>query len=167
MRSPGYFAERHGLVVIIALGESLASVGAGVGALPVSVPVLAAALLGLALTVCLWLLYFRGVAPATERRLGELQGTARAWLARDAGTFLHFPLIAGVIYIALGIGEVLAHVSSPNARDPAAPLGWLPLIALYGGVAIYLAGRTAILRRASHSTSTVIRLLLDARTRHR
>jgi len=102
--------------------------------------------------VCLWLLYFRAAAPAAERRLVELRGAPRAWLARDAGTFLHFPLVAGVIYIAVGIEEVLTQVSGPNAT---AALGWMPLIALYGGAAIYLGGRTAIIGRATRSASTV------------
>ncbi len=160
VRTPGYFAERHGLVVIIALGESLAAVGAGVGAVAVSGPILTAALLGLALTVCLWLLYFRAVGPVAERRLVELQGTPRARLARDAYMFLHFPLIAGVIYIAVGIEEVLVRVSGTAAHDTAAhdtaaPLGWIALTALYGGIAIYLAGRTAIRQRAAHTRSTV------------
>lgn len=119
VRSPGYFAERHGLVVIIALGESLAAVGAGVGAVPVTAAILGAALLGFAAAVCLWLLYFRAAAPAAERRLAQLEGRERAWLARD--------------------------VSRPDGSHA---LGWVPLIALYGGAAVYLAGRTAILRRA-------------------
>jgi hypothetical protein len=99
VRSPGHFAERHGLVVIIALGESLAAVGAGVAGVPVTAAILGAALLGFAVTVCLWLLYFWAAAPAAERRLVQLQGKERAWLARDAGTLLHLPLIAGIIYM--------------------------------------------------------------------
>jgi low temperature requirement protein LtrA len=152
VRSPGYFAERHGLVVIIALGESLAAVAAGVGGVPVTAAILGAALLGFAVTVCLWLLYFRAAAPSAERRLMQLQGKERAWLARDVGTLLHFPLIAGIIYIALGIEQVLVHVSRP---DTGRALGWVPLTALYGGAAVYLAGRTAIMRRSSARISWV------------
>ncbi len=158
LRTTGYFAERHGLVVIIALGESLAAVGAGVGAVAVSGPILMAALLGLGLAVCLWLLYFRSVGPIAERRLAETQGTARARVARDAFTFLHFALIAGVIYIAVGIEEVLAQVSDAHgiaAHDPNEPLGWIAIIALYGGVATYLTGRAAIVWRTTMRWSTV------------
>lgn len=148
VRSPGYFAERHRLVVIIALGESLAVVGTGLIAAPVSLAILTVALLGFVLTVLLWLLYFRPVAPGAERRLSQLQGTPRAWLARDIGTFLHFPLITGVIYIALGVEQVL-NQASPTGHNSRRPLGWLALIALYGGVAVYLAALAAIHRRTA------------------
>jgi low temperature requirement protein LtrA len=144
VRSPAYFAERHRLVVIIALGESLAVVGTGFIAAPVSLATLTVALLGFVLTVLLWLLYFRPVAPGAETRLTQLQGAPRAWLARDIGTLLHFPLITGVIYIALGVDQVLKHASSSDAHDNGRPLGWLALIALYGGVAVYLAALAAI-----------------------
>lgn len=147
VRSPGYFAERHRLVVIIALGESLAVEGTGVIAAPVSLAILTVALLGFVLTVLLWLLYFRPVAPGAERRLSQLRGVPRAWLARDIGTVLHFPLIAGVIYIALGVEQVLKHAPPSGAHDSGRPLGWLALIALYGGVALYLAALAAIQRR--------------------
>jgi low temperature requirement protein LtrA len=136
VRSPGHFAERHRLVVIIALGESVAAVGTGVVAAPVSLRILTVALLGFTLTVCLWLLYFRHIVPTAEQRLGDLNGPSRAWLARDTGTFLHFPLIAAVIYIALGVEQVLTHGDRP--------LSWLALIALYGGAAVYLAALAAI-----------------------
>src|SRR5262249_47937503 len=69
IHSPGYFAERHGLVVIIALGESIAAVGAGVGAVSIDAAILTGATLGFALTVALWLLYFRGIAPVIQRGL--------------------------------------------------------------------------------------------------
>jgi len=155
LRRPGYFAERHGLVVIIALGESLAAVGAGVGAVAVSVPILTAAVLGLVLAVCLWLLYFRAIEPAAERRLSELEGTARARLARDAYTLLHFPLIAGIIYIAMGIEEVVLLVL---ATGGSARLGWIALTPLYGGVVLYIVGRTAIRQRAALGWSMVDKL---------
>ena len=147
VRSPGYFAERHRLVVIIALGESLAVVGTGFIGAPVSLAVLTVALLGFVLTVLLWLLYFRSVAPSAEQRLSQLRGAQRAWLARDIGTLLHFPLITGVIYIALGAEQVLKHASPSSGHDKDRLLAWLALIALYGGVAVYLAALAAIHRR--------------------
>jgi low temperature requirement protein LtrA len=153
VRSPGYFAERHGLVVIIALGESLASVGAGIGAVPISLAILGASLLGLGLAVCLWLLYFKSVAPIAERLLADLEGRPRAQLARDAYTFHHFLLIAGVIYLAVGIEEVLAHVSSPDAHERTAPLGWLSTACLIGGAVSYLAGLVAVRWRTQRSTA--------------
>jgi low temperature requirement protein LtrA len=145
VHSPGHFAERHRLVVIIALGESVAAVGTGVVGAPVTAQILAVALLGFALTLCLWLLYFRRVAPAAEARLGDLDGRSRAWLARDTGTFLHFPLIAGIIFVALGVEQVLDQGDRP--------LPWLALTALYGGTALYLAALAAIGWRSGHRTS--------------
>ena len=147
--SPAYFAERHRLVVIIALGESVAAVGAGNADAPVSVAILAVALLGFALTVCLWLLYFRHVVPTAEERLGELNGPRRAWLARDTGTFLHFPLIAGIIYIALGVEQVLTLVAKSRVHGGDRPLTWLGLTALYGGATVYLAALAAICWRSA------------------
>jgi low temperature requirement protein LtrA len=155
LRSPGYFAERHSLVFIIALGESIVSVEIGIGTAPVDVPTLAATLLGFAMTVCLWLLYFESVAPVTRRQLELLHGASRARLARDAHSLLHFPLIVGVIYVALGIEQVLARLSEPDGRDPTAPLGWVALVALYGGVACYLGGQVAVGWRAVRAGSVV------------
>lgn len=152
--SPAYFAERQRLVVIIALGESVAAVGTGAVGAPVSVAILTVALLGFTLTVCLWLLYFRHIVPTAERRLGELAGPPRAWLARDTGTFLHFPLIAGVIYIALGVEQVLAQVSISRIDQGDRPLYWLGLIALYGGAAVYLAALAAIRWRSTRTAPT-------------
>jgi low temperature requirement protein LtrA len=149
VHSPGHFAERHRLVVIIALGESLAAVGTGIVGAPVSLRALTVALLGFALTVCLWLLYYRYIAPTAEQRLGDLDGPSRAWLARDTGTFLHFPLIAAIIYVALGVEQVLA--------DGDRPLSWLALIALYGGAAVYLAALAAIRWRSGGATSAARR----------
>lgn len=75
LRSPSHFTERHGLVLIIALGESLFSVGAGAGPAVTRAPVLAGALLGFVTAVCLWWCYFKSAAPAAARSTG--QGTHR------------------------------------------------------------------------------------------
>ncbi|MBF9129599.1 low temperature requirement protein A [Plantactinospora sp. S1510] len=155
LRSPGYFAERHSLVFIIALGESIVSVEIGIGGAPIDAPILAATLLGFAMTVCLWLLYFESVAPVTRRQLELLHGAPRARLARDAHSLLHFPLIAGVIYVALGIEQVLARLSDPVGADPSAPLGWVALVALYGGVACYLCGQVGVGWRTVRAGSVV------------
>jgi low temperature requirement protein LtrA len=138
-------------VVIIALGESLFAVGPVVATAVPTMSILAAALLGLTLTVCLWLLYFKETATVAERRLAELDGTARAWLARDLGTFLHFPIIAGVIYIAVGLEEILARISEPHAGHTQLGLAWPVAVALCGGAAVYLAGLAAIRWRVTQS----------------
>ncbi|MFC0029068.1 low temperature requirement protein A [Micromonospora chaiyaphumensis] len=140
VRSAAHFAERHNLVLIIALGESLLSVGAGTGPAVTRAPVLAAALLGFAATVCLWWLYFQRTAPAVGRALAAAPRHTRhrQQLASDAYTLAHLPLIAGISYFALGIHLVLAQLTSD---DRPAALGWIPASVLYGGAALYLVGR--------------------------
>ncbi|MFC3505407.1 low temperature requirement protein A [Micromonospora krabiensis] len=148
VRSASHFAERHNLVLIIALGESLISVGAGAGSAVIRPPVLVAALLGFAVTVCLWWLYFDDAAPAAARVLADAprHTRRRQQLASDAYTLAHLPLIAGVIYVALGIHEVLAQVAEYAGHAARERLGWGPGVVLYGGAAIYLFGRHLFLR---------------------
>ena len=133
--SAGHFSERHGLMLMIALGESLVSIGSGAG------PSLSGGLVlvGLGTTVCLWLLYFSWAAPRVAAALAAA-GARRARLARDAYTFLHLPMVVGILYLALGTEEVLL--------SPHEPLTWAAATALGGGVALYLAGRAAFVRVA-------------------
>jgi low temperature requirement protein LtrA len=153
LRSPSHFAERHGLVLIIALGESLISVGAGAGSTVTRAPVLIAALLSFTLAVCLWWLYFESYAPAAGQAFAKVPTDQRGRFAADAYSLTHFPMIAGVIYLALGIEQVLAHLSHNQPQHPTgAPLDWTSTVALYGGVILYLAGRLAFLRFAVRLT---------------
>jgi low temperature requirement protein LtrA len=145
--APGHFAERYGLIVIIALGESLIAVGVGVTHLPLTVPTVAAALLGLAVSVALWWLYFDVVAPVAERVLRSATGTDRVRLARDSYTYLHFPMVAGVIYLALGLKKVAQYVGDASHHGLADPLPATALWSLYGGVAAYLIGHLAFRMR--------------------
>lgn len=141
VRSPGHFAERHSLVVIIALGESLISVGAGVGVQRIRGPILLAAILTLAVTVCLYWLY-SSTAIAAGQALTMESGLQRAHVGANAYTLAHFPLLAGTIYVALGVEQVLAglaHEESHGASE------WMPAIALFGGTALFLAGRATFL----------------------
>jgi low temperature requirement protein LtrA len=145
--APGHFAERYGLIVLIALGESLIAVGAGVGHLPVTVPIVVAALLGMTISVALWWSYFDVVAPVAERVLRKRQGIDRVRLARDSYTYLHFPMVAGVIYLALGLKKVAQFVGDPTHHGLTEPLPTTALWALYGGVAAYLIGHLAFRMR--------------------
>ncbi|RAO49788.1 hypothetical protein GAR06_00782 [Micromonospora saelicesensis] len=141
VRSPSHFAERHSLVVIIALGESLISVGAGVGIQRIRGPILLAAVLTLAVTVCLYWLY-ASTAMAAGQALMMESGLRRAHVGANAYTLAHFPLLAGTIYVALGVEQIfagLAHEESPGISD------WMPAIALFGGTALFLAGRATFL----------------------
>ncbi|MEJ7744097.1 MAG: low temperature requirement protein A [Nocardioidaceae bacterium] len=144
--SPVHFAERYGLIVIVALGESLVAIGVGVAKQPVSMAVIAASALGIVVAVSLWWLYFDVVAPVAERVLTRAQGEARSRLARDSYTYLHFPIVISIVFIALGLKKVLEYVSSTEQELTDALTG-VPLVALYGGVAVHLLGHVAFRRR--------------------
>jgi low temperature requirement protein LtrA len=134
--SPAHFAERHGLVVIIALGESIVAVGIGVSGLALELDVVTAALLGVAVAAALWWSYFDWVAIVAARRLGEARGAARARLARDAYSYLHLPMVAGIVLFALGVKKTLEHVGEP--------LETIPALGLSCGVALYLLAHVAL-----------------------
>jgi low temperature requirement protein LtrA len=146
LRSPAHFTERHGLVLIIALGESLIAAGARAAPTLVHGPELAAAVLGFVTTVCLWWLYFDDAAVGAAKALERAAGTRRNRAGSSGYSLAHFPMIAGIIYFALGSEQVLAHVdrqTPPGAFDT--PLGWASAVALYGGVALFLGGRATFL----------------------
>ncbi|KOV88184.1 low temperature requirement protein LtrA [Streptomyces sp. NRRL WC-3618] len=154
--SPGHFAERHGLIVIIALGESIVALGVGVSGLPLSTPVVAAATLGLLVSAGLWRLYFRQLAETTEQRLSALTGDDRTRLARDAYTFLHLPLVAGVVITALGMKTALHQVADTGHYDLAEPLHGVVAWALPGGVGVFLLASAALLFRTANHRSPVL-----------
>jgi low temperature requirement protein LtrA len=148
LNSAGHFAERHGLVVIIALGESIVAIGVGVGHLPISGPILGASVLGLTLAGCLWWAYFDVVSLIAERALRRTEGEARARLARDAYSYLHLPMIAGIVLLAVGLKKVQAYVGGDGDHSLHDALPSLPLSAMYGGVALFLLAHVAFTYRA-------------------
>ncbi|WP_327326005.1 low temperature requirement protein A [Streptomyces sp. NBC_01210] len=154
--SPGHFAERHGLIVIIALGESIVAIGVGVSGLPLTMPVLAAAAAGLLVVAGLWRVYFRQISEPAEHRLTTLDGDARTRLARDAYTFLHLPLVAGVVLTALGIKTVLHQVADTEHYDLSEPLHGVVAWALAGGVGLFLLAAAAILLRTGGRRSVIL-----------
>src|SRR5688572_5153972 len=142
---PGHFAERHGLIVIIALGESIVAIGVGAEH-GVTAGVVVAACLGIAVAAALWWLYFDVVALVAERRLSNAApGRERNTIARDSFSYLHFPMVAGIVLLALGLKKTLEHVGDPLKVVPAA--------ALLGGVAIYLVAHIAFRYRNVHRFS--------------
>ena len=150
--NPTHFAERHGLIVIIALGESIVAIGAGASALPLSLAISVTALLGLAVAACLWWVYFDITALAAERKLSALEGAARNRAARDGYSVLHWPMIAGIVLLALGVKKTVTMVGT----EPFDLLGHvkpLAAISLAGGVALYLAGHLLFRYRMDHSWS--------------
>ena len=134
--SAGHFAERYGLIVIIALGESIVAIGIGAAGIELGPGVVLSAVLGLALAASLWWTYFDVVALVARRKLMQAHGHERARLARDAFSYLHLPMFAGIVLVALGAKKVLAHID--------APLETVPAVALCGGVALYLLAHDAI-----------------------
>lgn len=149
----GHFVERYRLVVIIALGESVVAIGLGAEALELVGTVLLAALLGIVLVVTLWWLYFDYVILAAERRLAAADEEERTLLARDSYSVLHLAIVGGIVFIALGVEQTLAHVGDP--------LGLIPAAALCGGAACYLLGHNAF-RYRDHGTVSDARLLVAA-----
>ncbi|NGO11747.1 low temperature requirement protein A [Streptomyces sp. HC44] len=154
--SPGHFSERHGLIVIIALGESIVAIGVGVSGFAMTAPVLAAAATGLLVVAGLWRLYFRRISEVAEHRLAALDGDDRTRLARDVYTFLHMPLVAGVVLTALGMKKALQQVADTGHYDLSEPLHGVVAWALPGGVGVFLVASAAILLRATGRRSVVL-----------
>jgi low temperature requirement protein LtrA len=132
--SPGHFAERFSLIVIIALGESIVAIGTGIEAEHGSLDagVVGGALLGLAVACALWWAYFDVVALVSERHFREMRGEHMVRVARDSYSYLHLPMIAGIVLVALGVKKAIGHVDEP--------LETIPAVALFGGIALYYAG---------------------------
>ncbi|MCP3783449.1 low temperature requirement protein A [Micromonospora sp. A3M-1-15] len=147
---PGHFVERHGLLVIIALGESVVAIGMGVDTAHVGVGTAAVIALALVLPATLWWTYFTDTSEV-EERLAAVD-TERPRLALRVG-FGHIPLLLGIVVAAAGIHAAVAH--------PGQPAHWRSALALAGGVALYLAG-IAGLRRSLHSAPVLSRLVTGA-----
>jgi low temperature requirement protein LtrA len=143
LNSAGHFAERHGLIILIALGESIVAIGVGVTALPISWPIIVAATLGLSVSASLWWVYFDTSALLGEHALAKARGEHRVSMARTAFTYLHLPMLGGVVLLALGLKKVLEYVGDTEHHTLSDPLKGVPLWALYGGVAIYLLAHVA------------------------
>ncbi|WP_350277249.1 low temperature requirement protein A [Kribbella sp. HUAS MG21] len=149
-RSAGHFAERHGLIVIIALGESIVAIGVGVTDLPISWPIVIASLLGLGVSAALWWIYFDATVHYGEQALAAEPAETRPKLARDAYTFLHFPMVTGIVILALGLKKVLEYVGDTEHHQLDDPLKGVALFALYGGVVLYLLGHVGFKWRTVH-----------------
>jgi low temperature requirement protein LtrA len=135
----GHFAERHGLIIIIALGESIVAVGVGAEGLELDAGIIVGALLGIAVAGALWWAYFDVVAIVAERRLRRAPPDEQVRIARDSYTYLHLPMVAGIVLSAVGVKKTLAHVGD-ELHD-------VPAVALCGGVALYLLALSALKRR--------------------
>ena len=144
---PAHFAERHGLILIIALGESIVAIGVGSNAV-VDVTVVVVATLGIAIAAGLWWVYFDVTVWVAERRLSRLPaGREQNEVARDAYSYLHLAMVAGIVLLALGMKKTLEH--------PDDPLKAVPAVALVGGVATYLLAIVAFRWRLLHTLGRV------------
>jgi len=134
--SPTHFVERHGLIIIIALGESIVSIGVGAAGLPLDAPRITAALLGMVVAATLWWAYFDWVIYVSQARISDATGPERAALARDLFSYLHLPMVFGIVLFAFGLHETLPHVNEP--------LGPIAAVGLCGGLALYMAAHVAV-----------------------
>jgi low temperature requirement protein LtrA len=137
--SAGHFAERHGLVVIVAIGESIIAIGVGFRGVHLGPGSIMVAVLGLCVAYYLWWFYFAGDDARAERVLaGTADPFRRARLGLNAWGYAHYPLMLGVVIGAVGIKKSVGHAFEA--------LHWGPAVALSGGVALYLLGHAAFLR---------------------
>ena len=138
-----HFAERHSLIVLIALGESVVDIGAGVHGERLDAGVVTAALLAAAAIAAMWWAYFDVVAPVAERRMRAAPPEERVRIARDSYTFLHLPMVAGIVLLAAGIKAAIGDVGEP--------LDTIGAIELCGGPALYLVAHILFRLRNVHS----------------
>jgi low temperature requirement protein LtrA len=141
--SPAHFVERHGLIVLIAVGESLIAIGVGARGTALGAGVIVGALLGFAVATSFWLAYFDFFPIRAQRLLEERQGEARVALARDVYSYLHLPMVAGIVLFAFAVKVTLAHVG----RE----LDTVPAFALCVGPALYVGSFVALRFRISRT----------------
>jgi low temperature requirement protein LtrA len=128
--APGHFVERHGLVIIVALGESIVAIGIGAAGLPADLALATVAVLGLLLAACLWWAYFGGDDTRAERALAAVGDDRRGWVAIQAFGYCHLGMLLAIITLAAGLKDVIGH-----AFDP---LDLAHALLLSGGVAVFL-----------------------------
>jgi low temperature requirement protein LtrA len=138
--APEHFAERHGLIILIALGESIIAIGVGAG-FELGTGVIVAAALAIVVVSALWWLYFDVAAIFARRRLMQAKGLELHRLALHSYGYLHLPMVAGIVLFALGLKTTLGHVGET--------LDTVPAVGLCGGAALYLLGLIAFLFRTT------------------
>ena len=141
VRSVTHFTERHGLIVILALGESILGIGAGVATQPIDTDILSGAVISMLICIGLWWVYFTDLARGAEHALGALPAGVRGHAATGAYTYLHLALVGGIVLAALGLEVAMGHIDETGAY------GLFGAAALAGGVACYLAGTAVFARR--------------------
>jgi low temperature requirement protein LtrA len=130
--APAHFVERHGLVIIVAIGESVVAIGIGAGGLAIDAELVLVAVLGLLLSAALWWTYFGGDDARAERALAGLGRRERGRASLDAFGYAHLPLLLGIVFLAVGLKKATGHAYDPLDGGPA--------LALAGGAALFLLG---------------------------
>lgn len=133
-----HWAERYGLVVMLAIGESIVSVGVGLREVEISLGAVAGTFLAIGGAFLLWWTYFDRFAPAAEHALARHTGADRAVAANRSYVDLHYVIVVGVILTSLGVEVVMAHIAE------AEPLGWFGALAVCGGVSLFLLGTVLV-----------------------
>jgi low temperature requirement protein LtrA len=146
-----HFVERHGLILLIAVGESVVAVGIGLGTIALPAGRIATALLGLALAAGLWWLYFNGEGERAERAMDAAPYERRAWLALNAFGYVFLLVLGGIVLVAAGMKLAVVRYDEPATLATA--------VFLAGGVAAYAIG-LALLRWVLHSGSLLFRVLI-------
>ncbi len=155
VRSTAHFTERHGLIMILALGESILGIGAGAAIAPISVGILSGVVLSMLICIALWWAYFTRLNDEAEHALEAVPAVERGRAATDAYTYLHLLLVSGIVLVALGFEVAMSHIESTDH------LGLFGAVALSGGTACYLLGTSAFARRLL-GTWNVPRLVIAA-----
>lgn len=148
---PAHFVERHGLVVLIALGESIISIGVGAADEPVTLELVLAAVLALALNAALFWSYFAQDDQQAEHALRSASGGERARMALYAFGYAHLIMIAGIVVLATGIKQEIAQLHAVTPMTTSALLA--------SGITLYLVG-DVLFRRVIHISSSYPRLIM-------
>jgi low temperature requirement protein LtrA len=143
--SPGHFAERFGLIMIIALGESIVALGVGAAELELDAALVVAAVLTIVIAATLWWAYFDVVSFLAEQRFRRAEAGRQQAIGRDAYGIGHLPMIAGIVLFALGVKKATEHLGDP-LKDAVA-------VALCGGLALYALGHVLFRLRVVGSVS--------------
>ena len=133
---PAHFVERHGLIVIIAIGESLIAIGLGARGTGLGTGVIVASVLALVVATSFWLAYFDFFSIRGQQLLADRSGTERTALARDVYTYLHLPMVAGIVLFAFAMKTTLAHVGDELDTISAVALCWGPALYLFAYVTL-------------------------------
>jgi low temperature requirement protein LtrA len=134
--SPHHFVERFGQIILIALGESIVGIGVGVAGRELDPELITAVLLGITVVACLWWSYFDWFIYVAEGKLAEATGDRRAALARDGYSYLHLPMVGGIVLFAFGAESTL--------HDTTATLPTVPAFGLVCGIALYFLAHVAL-----------------------